>query len=135
MAKGGSENATTRLEGGRSPVNTDVLWPDRELAETRVLRIQIKLHQWAIDDPDRRFDDLFNLVHDPAVLVAAWARVRGNKGKRAAGVDGLRPDAVFSADEGFLPRLREDLKARQFAPLPVREPMIPKPGSGKRRRL
>ena len=40
-------------------VNTDVLWPDRELAESQVLRIQIKLHQWAVDDPDRRFDDLF----------------------------------------------------------------------------
>jgi retron-type reverse transcriptase len=70
-------------------VNTDVLWPDRELAEAQVLRIQIKLHQWAIDDPDRRFDDLFNLVCDPAVLVVAWARVRGNRGKRSAGVEGL----------------------------------------------
>ena len=54
-------------------VNTDVLWPDRELAESQVLRIQIKLHQWAVDDhvlwpdrelaesqvSDRRFDDLF----------------------------------------------------------------------------
>ena len=39
-------------------MNTDVLWPDRELAEAQVLRIQIKLHQWAIDDPDRRFDDV-----------------------------------------------------------------------------
>ena len=116
-------------------MNTDVLWPERDWAESQVLRIQTKLHQWAIDDPDRRFDDLFNLVCDPAVLVVAWARVRGNRGKRSAGVDGLRPDAVFSAEEGFLPRLREDLKARQFAPLPVRERMIPKPGSSKRRRL
>jgi RNA-directed DNA polymerase len=81
-------------------VNTDVLWPEREWAESQVLRIQTKLHQWAIDDPDRRFDDLFNLVCDPAVLVVAWARVRGNRGKRSAGVDGLRPDAVFSAEEG-----------------------------------
>jgi hypothetical protein len=48
MAKGGSENATRRLEGGRSPVNADVLWPDRELAEAQVLRIQIKLHQWVV---------------------------------------------------------------------------------------
>jgi RNA-directed DNA polymerase len=116
-------------------VNTDVLWPERDWAESQVLRIQTKLHQWAIEDPDRRFDDLFNLVCDPAVLVVAWARVRGNKGKRSAGVDGLRPDAVFAADEGFLPRLREDLKARAFTPLPVRERMIPKPGSSKRRRL
>jgi RNA-directed DNA polymerase len=116
-------------------VNTDVLWPDRELAESQVLRIQIKLHQWAVDDPDRRFDDLFNLVCDPAVLVVAWARVRGNRGKRAAGVDGLRPQSIFSADEEFLPRLRHDLKARLFTPLPVRERMIPKPGSAKLRRL
>jgi len=135
MAKGGSEFAIKRLEGGRSPVNTDVLWPDRELAESQVLRIQIKLHQWAVDDPDRRFDDLFNLVCDPAVLVVAWARVRGNRGKRAAGVDGLRPQSIFSAEEEFLPRLRHDLKARLFTPLPVRERMIPKPGSAKLRRL
>ena len=116
-------------------MNTDVLWPDRELAESQVLRIQTKLHQWAIDDPDRRFDDLFNLVCDPAVLVVAWARVRGNRGKRAAGVDGLRPQSIFSAEEGFLPQLRHDLKARLFTPLPVRERMIPKPGSSKLRRL
>jgi RNA-directed DNA polymerase len=135
MAKGGSEFAIKRLEGGRSPVNTDVLWPDRELAESQVLRIQAKLHQWAIDDPDRRFDDLFNLVCDPAVLVVAWARVRGNRGKRAAGVDGLRPQSILSPEEGFLPRLRHDLKARLFAPLPVRERMISKPGSSKLRRL
>ena len=116
-------------------MNADVLWPDRELAEAQVLRIQIKLHQWAIDDPDRRFDDVFNLVHDPAVLVAAWTRVRGNKGKRAAGVDGLRPASILAAEEAFLPALRADLKSREFTPLPVRERMIPKPGTAKRRRL
>ena len=105
------------------------------MAAARVLEIQTKLHQWAIDDPDRRFDDLFNLVCDPAFLVVAWARVRGNRGQRSAGVDGLRPQSILSAEEVFLPRLRDDLKARQFPPLPVRERMIPKPGSGKLRRL
>ena len=49
-------------------------------AEARVLGIQTKLHQWAIDDPGRRFDDLYNLVCDPAFLVVAWDRVRGNEG-------------------------------------------------------
>ena len=107
-------------------MNTDVLWPELEWAEEQVLRIQTKLHQWATDDSGRRFGDLFNLVHDPAVLVVAWARVRGNRGKRSAGVDGIRPDAIFSAEEGFLAWLREDLKARQFVPSPVRERMIPK---------
>jgi len=76
-----------------------------------------------------------NLVCDPAVLVVAWARVRGNRGKRAAGVEGLRPQSIFSAEEGFLPQLRQDLKARLFTPLPVRERTIPKPGSTKLRRL
>jgi RNA-directed DNA polymerase len=95
-------------------VNTGVLWPEVEEAEARVLRIQTKLHQWATDDPGRRFDDLYNLVADPAVLVVAWTRVRGNRGKRSAGVDRVRPDAIFAAEQEFLPRLREDLKARQF---------------------
>jgi len=116
-------------------VNTGVLWPEVEAAEAQVLRVQTKLHQWAIDDPGRRFDDLFNLVCDPAVLVVAWRRVRGNRGKRTAGVDGVRPDAVGDVEDGFLAELRDDLKARRFTPMPVRERMIPKPGSTKRRRL
>src|SRR6266480_5293290 len=63
-----------------SPVNTDE--PELRLsqAERRVLGIQTKLHRWARDDPHRRFDDLFNLVADPAFLLVAWERVRGNKG-------------------------------------------------------
>ena len=31
----------------------------------RVSEMQAKLHRWAAADPGRRFDDLFNLVHDP----------------------------------------------------------------------
>ena len=37
-------------------------------AERRVLEIQAKLHRWARDDPRRRFDDVFNLVCDPACV-------------------------------------------------------------------
>jgi RNA-directed DNA polymerase len=116
-------------------VNTGVPGPQAELAEDRVLRIQTKLHQWAIDDPGRRFDDLWNLVCDPAVLVVAWRRVRGNRGRRSAGVDGVRPDAIEAPEAGFIAELRADLKAGRFSPMPVRERMIPKPGTTKRRRL
>lgn len=63
-------------------------WPSLGEARSRVLEIQTKLHRWASDDADRRFDDLFNLVVDPATLIVAWHRVRGNKGARSAGVDG-----------------------------------------------
>jgi len=118
-------------------VNTDV--PDQALlsAEHRVLEIQTKLHRWATDDAHRRFDDLFNLVADPGFLLVAWDRVRGNKGARTAGVDGQSVYYV-EADVGvevFLDGLRTEVKDRTFHPLPVRERMIPKPGTTKRRRL
>ncbi len=100
--------------------------------------MQTKLHQWAGEDPDRRFGDLYNLVHHPDFLAVAWERVRGNKGARTAGVDRVIP--AFIADDAdivaFLGNTREQLKARMFTPLPARERMIPKPGSGgKLRRL
>jgi len=115
-------------------VNTDA--PDLDLyeAEERVLRIQTKLHQWAGNDSGRRFDDLFNLVCDPAFLMVAWARVRGNRGARSAGVDGVAPRSILFGTEAFLLLLRDDLKAARFAPMPVREKLIAKK-SGKLRRL
>jgi RNA-directed DNA polymerase len=118
-------------------VNTGAPWPTLDEAEARVRGIQAKLHQWAADDPARRFADLFNLVSDPAFLLVGWRRVRGNKGARSAGVDGETAYYVelVRGEEAFLAELRASLKDRSFQPLPVRERMIPKPGSTKRRRL
>ena len=115
-------------------MNTGASWPDLYEAEHRVLQIQTKLHQWATKGPDRRFDDLFNLVADPAFLTVAWDRVRGNRGARTAGVDGVAPRSVVFGSTTLLPRLRDDLKTGQFRPLPVREKLIPKKG-GKLRGL
>lgn len=109
-------------------------WPDLDEAETRVRVMQKKLHQWAKDDTGRRFDDVRNLVYDPAFLVVAWSRVRYNKGSRTAGVDGIAPRDVGFAVGELLERLRGDLKADRFVPRPVREKEIPK-ASGKVRRL
>jgi RNA-directed DNA polymerase len=105
---------------------------------TKVAGMQAKLHRWAVADPGRRFDDLFNLVHDPATLLVAWFRVAGNTGARTAGVDGLRVADVEQqvGVPGFLHDLRAALKDGSFRPLPVRERKIPKPGgSGKLRTL
>jgi RNA-directed DNA polymerase len=117
-------------------VNTDELELRFYEAERRVLGIQGKLHRWACDDPRRRFDDLFNLVADPAFLLVAWDRVRGNKGARTAGVDGRTAAsiALWTGVEEFLDQVRDSLRDRSFRPLPVRERMIPKAG-GKLRRL
>ena len=109
-------------------------WPLLWEAEARVHVMQTKLHRWATMESGRCFDDLFNLVCDPSFLVVAWDRVRGNKGARSAGVDGVAPRSiVFGAGE-FLSALRDDLKAHRFVPSPVREKMIPK-ANGKLRRL
>src|SRR4051794_2780045 len=121
---------------GESPVNTDESELALFRAERRVREIQTKLHRWARDDPHRRFDDLFNLVADPAFLLVAWDRVRGNKGARTAGVDGQTVSYVqmVRGVEGFLDELRAQLRDRSFRPLPGRERMVPKAG-GKSRRL
>ena len=97
--------------------------------------MQRKLHRWAVDETDRCFDDLYNLVHDPAFLTVAWERVRTNKGARSAGADGIAPRSLGPAEAaGLLERLREELKERVFRPDPVREVTIPK-ANGKLRRL
>jgi RNA-directed DNA polymerase len=100
--------------------------------------MQAKLHRWAAADPGRRFDDLFNLVHDPATLIVAFSRVAGNKGANTPGVDGVTAEYVEKevGVPGFLDDLRTALRDGSFRPLPVRERKIPKPGgSGKLRRL
>jgi RNA-directed DNA polymerase len=113
-------------------MNIGAPWPDLIEAERRVLAMQTKLHRWAASEPGRAFDDLHNLVYDPAFLVVAWNRVRSNKGARSAGVDGIVPSQI--ADRGvWLAELQSDLKGRRFVPDRVRERMIPKRGSKLRR--
>jgi hypothetical protein len=122
------------LQGTEALVNTGQLWPDPDGAWMRVRPMQTKLHPWAVDGPDRRFDDLYALIHHPDLLTVAGERVRGNKG--TAGVDRV---PAFIADDAdivvFLGDVREQLKEGTFTPLLVRERMIPEPGSGGQLRL
>jgi RNA-directed DNA polymerase len=121
-----------------APVNTGATSEEPIGPHRRVSEMQAKLHRWAAADPGRRFDDLFNLVHDPATLLIAFERVAGNTGANTPGVDGLTVALVeeLIGAPGFLDDLRTALKAGTSRPLPVRERTIPKPGgSGKVRRL
>jgi RNA-directed DNA polymerase len=99
--------------------------------------MQTKLHRWAGDDVSRRFGDLFNLVYDPAFLMHAWERVSTNKGSRTAGID-KTTTAMIETRVGvgvFLSRIRDSLKSGEFAPVEVRQVMIPKGDTGKFRKL
>jgi RNA-directed DNA polymerase len=120
-----------------APVNIGAMLAMPFTAGQRVLGIQTKLHQWAAADSGRRFDDLFNLVVDPAFLAVAWTRVRENKGARTAGIDKRTARTIEASKggvEGFLEDLRHALKTRTWRPLPVRERQIPK-ANGKLRSL
>jgi len=124
-----------------APPNGSAPGPARLGPWARVAGMQAKLHRWAAADPGRRFDDLFNFVHDPATLTVAFARVAGNHGANTPGVDGLTAAQVEEAIgvPGFLDGLRAQLKQGSFRPLAVRERTIPKPGgaggAGKVRKL
>src|SRR3954451_6206558 len=116
MGKGGSEFERWKdCNARRSPVNTGeptestLYW-----AERRVLGMQTKLHRWAGEDTDRRFDDLFNLVTGPDFLLVAWERVRGNTGARTAGIDGRTARDVETREGvlAFLEDLRGQLRSR-----------------------
>ena len=99
-----------------APLNGDAPRLGPAGSGTRVSEMQAKLHRWAVADPGRRFDDLFNFVYDPATLIAAFGRVAGNRGAAAPGVDGL---TVADVEEqvgvpGFLDDLRAALKDGSF---------------------
>ena len=117
-------------------LNSDKLWMSVDSARKRVLRIQQKLHRWSLDDRQKRFDDLFNLVHDRATLLVAWERIRSNRGSKTAGIDGVTRWHIEHrlGVLRFLEDLRIILKDRSYRPLPVRERSIPKTG-GKTRHL
>src|SRR5216684_880180 len=138
MGKGGSVSVK---EGAvmpeDAPVNTGaVAWPDPFTASVMVREMQAKLHRWAGEDPSRRFGDLFNLVYDPAFLVHAWERVSTNKGARTPGVDKATAARIetWIGVGVFLGQIRDSLKSGGFAPVEVRQVMIPK-ANGKLRKL
>ena len=78
-------------------MSTDASWPTAAEAVVRVREIQTKLHHWAKAAPNRRFDDLYNLVCDPSFLVIAWRRVKVNRGARSAGVDAQTAYSIRAA--------------------------------------
>jgi len=111
-------------------LNNDTPWPSVVDAKSWVLSIQRKLHRWSKTGSGRKFDDLYNLVCDRATLLAAWDRVKSNRGSQTAGLDGWSRWHIEHrvGVECFLEELRFQLKAQMYRPTPVRERGIPKRG-------
>jgi len=49
--------------------------------------MQTKLAKWS-QDPEFRFDDIYNLLYDWDFLFRAYRNVKSNSGSSTAGVDG-----------------------------------------------
>ncbi|MEN9456671.1 MAG: hypothetical protein RL210_2190 [Pseudomonadota bacterium] len=79
-----------------------------------------------------KWHSLIDKVYRPAVLQAAWQRVRRNKG--AAGVDRISIQRFESQKQRYLDELHAELKTGQYQAHPVKRIEIPK-GDGKTRPL
>ena len=100
--------------------------PGGHPAPANVRKLQNRLWAAAKQSPGRRFHALFDRIHRPDVLWAAWERVRANRG--AAGVDRLTLEAVEDFGVGrMLDELAADLRAGNYRPSPLRRVEIPKP--------
>jgi len=96
-----------------------------------VLDMQCKLYRWSRSNPQQTFRDLFNWVCDRRNLADAWRKLAGNTGSRTPGIDGRTRRKVEERPGGvhaYLDEVREKLRKGTFAPSPVRQKLIPKPG-------
>lgn len=75
-------------------------------------------------------DDLLTQALASANMVAAWKRVKANRG--SAGVDGLSVAETADYLRTHWPRIRESLLDGSYRPAPVRRVQIPKAGGGER---
>ena len=96
--------------------------------------MQMKLSQWAIEDPAKRFTDLYSLLCNEVWLRVAHHSVNTNQGRETAGIDGETMSQFNGNLVGNLEELRAQLKAKTFEPQPVRRVYIPK-ANGKKRPL
>ena len=95
-----------------------------------ILDVQRKLYQWSREHPSEPYRELWNWVTDPRNLRCAWARVAGNRGSRASGIDGVTVGMIQRAqgETAFLEGLRAELRQGAYLPSPCRRRWIPKPG-------
>lgn len=102
-----------------------------------ILKTQRSFARKAEAVTNHRFEDLYYLICREDWIRAALERVLANRGSRTAGVDGISKDDLKTEAErkAFIEELQTDLKAGNFAAIPVKRTWIDKPGKDEKRPL
>lgn len=96
--------------------------------------MQRKLSQWATDNKEHKFFDLYHLLYDREWLMKAHDKVKSNAGSVTAGCDGINITTFDENLEINIQKIAEEIKSCTFQPQPARRVYIPKP-KGKKRPL
>jgi RNA-directed DNA polymerase len=86
--------------------------------------MQKKLSQWAEQDKELRFFDLYHLLHQEDWIGTAQGHVKRNVGSRTAGCDGVTMRGFEEELEENLRNLQKTIKEGRFEPQPVRRTYI-----------
>jgi RNA-directed DNA polymerase len=93
----------------------------------KIQRLRESLYAKAKQEPECRFQFLYDKIHRDDVLAHAYAIAKHNRG--APGVDGQTFETIESqGTEPWLREIQRELKEKSYKPQPVRRVMIPKPG-------
>jgi RNA-directed DNA polymerase len=96
--------------------------------------MQRKLARWSSEDKGRKFDRLLRLIADGTWLAEAAHITLASRGARTAGVDGIDRQRLEAVLPGELSRIRAELLAGTYEPLPARRVYIPKASDKKKLR-
>jgi RNA-directed DNA polymerase len=96
--------------------------------------MQSKLATWSTENKERKFDRLLRLIADTAWLAEAARITLASSGAKTPGVDGITKAILEGNLQDELARIRAELLAGSYQPLPARRVYIPK-ANGKLRPL
>jgi RNA-directed DNA polymerase len=99
-----------------------------------ISEMQRKLATWSTADNERKFDRLLRIMADRSWLAEAARITLASSGARTPGVDGVDKQAMQADLPDELERIRAELLAGDYQPLPARRVYIPK-ANGKQRPL
>ena len=100
-----------------------------------VSEMQRKLSQWATENPQEQYRELYHLLCNEVWLRVAAHAVLQNEGSGTAGIDSMTKSNFLGNFDGYIRDLKETLEAKMLEPMPVKRMYIPKPNSEKKRPL